>query len=82
MQKSTTVNKHQLQEPVEVNVTELQDKRNSVTKQTSHYKAEVQDSASVPLQVYAIARQRNPVSLSITTDEVHRWWSHVTYKVR
>lgn len=67
MQKSTTVNKQQLQEPVKENITELQDKRISVTKQISHYKAEVQDSASVPLQAYAIAGQRTPIALGITT---------------
>lgn len=68
MQKSTTVNKQQLQESVKENITELQDRRISVTKQISHYKVEVQDSASVPLQAYAIAGQRTPISLGITTD--------------
>lgn len=81
MQKSATVNKQQLQEPIKENITELQNKRNSVTKQTCRYKAVVQDGASVPLEAHAIAGQRTPISPSITTDEVHRWWSHVTFKV-
>lgn len=57
MQNPATVNKKQLQEPIKKNITELQNKRNSVTEEMSLYKAEVQDGASVPLQAYAIAQE-------------------------
>lgn len=57
MQNPATVNKKQLQEPIKKNITQLQNKRNSVTEEMSLYKVEVQDSASVPLQAYAIAQE-------------------------
>lgn len=45
MQKPATVNTKQLQQPVKENITELQNKRNNLTKEISLYKVEVQDGA-------------------------------------
>lgn len=69
MQKPGTASKKQLQEPIKetINITELQNKRNSKTKEIFLYKVEVQDGASVPLQVYAVAQGMGlPISLRIT----------------
>lgn len=73
MQKSATVKKQQRQEPIKENITELQNKRNSMTKQTSRYKAEVQEGASVlQYTIAGILQDRGLQFLSVSQQTRYR----------